>query len=121
MYTPPGEPWRGWANVGSTGRRMKILLADDSPGMRAVFRKVLERLGHPAKDIIEVQDSKEVLRAFQNPFSPIDMVIYDWDLPGMDGLGLMGHLKGLGLSESVAVLLSVNRQQRALMPQATRL
>ncbi|HVE43185.1 MAG TPA: DUF4388 domain-containing protein [Planctomycetota bacterium] len=100
---------------------MKILLADDSPAMRAVFRKALEKLGHSPKDIVEAQEAREVLRAFQNLFNPVDLVIFDWDLPGMDGLGLLAHLKSLGLTETVTVLLSVNRQQRALLPQVAKL
>ena len=100
---------------------MKILLADDSPAMRAVYRKALEKLGHTDREIVEAHEAREVVKVFQNLFTPIDLVIFDWDLPGMDGLGLMSHLKSLGLTETVAVLLSVNRQQRALLPQATKL
>jgi len=100
---------------------MRVLLADDSPAMRTMFRTVLVRLGHTAKDIVEAKDGREVLRALQNPFSPVDLVVFDWDLPGLDGLGLMGQLKQLGQTETVSVLLSVNRQQRALLPQALKL
>jgi CheY-like chemotaxis protein len=97
---------------------MKVLLADDSPGMRAVFRKALEKLGHMGRDIFDVQSGPEVLSALQSSPVPIDLIIFDWDLPGMDGLALMGHLKSMGLTESVSVLLSVNRQQRALLSKA---
>ena len=97
---------------------MKVLLADDSPAMRAVFRKALEKLGYMGRDILDVQSGPEVLGALQNPSVPIDLIIFDWDLPGMDGLALMEHLKSIGLSETVSVLLSVNRQQRNLLPRA---
>src|SRR5689334_4349868 len=97
---------------------MKVLLADDSPGMRSMFRKALEKLGHLGRDIHDVQSGPEVLDALQNSPVPIDLIIFDWDLPGMDGLALMGHLKTSGLTESTSVLLSVNRQQRPLLPRA---
>jgi CRP-like cAMP-binding protein len=97
---------------------MKILLADDSPGMRSVFRKALEKLGHLGRDILDVQSGPEVLDALQNSSVPIDLIIFDWDLPGMDGLALMGHLKTFGLTETTSVLLSVNRQQRPLLSRA---
>ena len=99
---------------------MKVLLADDSPAMRAVFRKALEKLGHSPKDILEVQEGREVLRMLTAPVSGIDLVIFDWDLPGLDGQGLMNQLKSLGLNESLTVLFSVSRQQRALLPQFGR-
>jgi len=100
---------------------MRILLADDSPAMRTMFRTVLEKLGHAGKDITEAKEGREVLRALQTPFAPVDLIVFDWDLPGMDGLGLMAQLKQLGQSESVSVLFSVNRQQRALLPQVSKL
>jgi CheY-like chemotaxis protein len=100
---------------------MRVLLADDSPAMRTMFRTVLEKLGHASKDIVEAKEGREVLRALQNPLSPVDLVVYDWDLTGMDGLGLMSQLHQLGQNENVSVLLSVNRQQRTLLPQASKL
>jgi CRP-like cAMP-binding protein/FixJ family two-component response regulator len=97
---------------------MKVLLADDSAGMRAMFRRALERLGHLGRDILEVQSGPEVESALLDAAYPIDLIIFDWDLPGMDGLALMSRLKALGLGETVSVLLSVNRQQRGLLPKA---
>jgi CRP-like cAMP-binding protein/DNA-binding NarL/FixJ family response regulator len=99
---------------------MKILLADDSPAMRTLFRGVLEKLGHASTDIVEAKDGREALAAFRNPLDSVDVIVFDWDLPGLDGLGLMGQLKNMGLNEKVSVLLSVNRQQRALLPQVTK-
>jgi two-component system chemotaxis response regulator CheY len=98
---------------------MRVLIADDSKAMRALYRTVLERLGHASSDIIEAKESREVMVAVKN--FPIDLVVFDWDLPGLDGLGLMGQLKDLNLASKVTILFSVNRQQRALLPQISRL
>jgi two-component system chemotaxis response regulator CheY len=97
---------------------MRVLLADDSAGMRAMFRRALERLGHMSRDILEVQSGPEVESALLDTATPVDLIVFDWDLPGMDGLSLMTQLKSLNLTETVSVLLSVNRQQRALLPKA---
>jgi two-component system chemotaxis response regulator CheY len=100
---------------------MRVLLADDSPAMRGLFRGVLERLGHSGGDLLEAHDSLELHAALRAPGTPIDLIIYDWDLPGLDGLGLMAQLQALRLNETVSVLFSVNRQQRALLPQVSRM
>src|SRR5688572_15229321 len=100
---------------------MRILLADDSRAMRTVYRTVLERIGHPSGTILEAKEGREVLAAFQNQDAPVDMIVFDWDLPGLDGPALMSQLKKLGLSGQVSVLFSVSRQQRALLPQVARL
>lgn len=100
---------------------MRILLADDSRAMRTLFRSVLERLGHADRELLEAKDGPEALIALKNKLLPVDAVVFDWDLPGLDGLAFMGQLKALGLAGKVAVLLSVNRQQKSLLPQALRL
>ena len=100
---------------------MRILLADDSRAMRTTYRTVLQRIGYSAGEIVEAQDGSEVLSAFRNPDAPVDMVVFDWDLPGLDGMGFMTQLKSFGLAGKVTVLLSVNRQQRALLPQLLRI
>ena len=100
---------------------MRILLADDSPAMRTMFRTVLERLGHQSRDIVDAKEGRDVMRALTNPGSPVDLIVFDWDLPGMDGLAFLNQVKALGLAETLSVLLSVNRQQRAMLPQAFRI
>ena len=99
---------------------MRILLADDSRAMRTLYRTVLDRIGHPSGTLFEAKEGREVLAALQNQDTPVDIIVFDWDLPGMDGPALMGQLKTLGLVGKVSVLFSVNRQQRALLPQAVR-
>ncbi len=83
--------------------------------MRTLYRGVLDKLGHAAKDIVEAKEGREVLAAFRNPLDPIDFIVFDWDLPALDGMGLMSQLKTFGLSDKVPVLFSVNRQQRSLV------
>ena len=89
--------------------------------MRSVFRNVLERLGHSAGDIVEAGDSREVTAAIRSQDPPPDLIVFDWDLPGLDGLGLMAELQMRSLIGRVSVLFSVSRQQRSMIPMATRM
>jgi two-component system chemotaxis response regulator CheY len=100
---------------------MRILLADDSLAMRTSYRRVLEKLGHSSGELTDVKDGRELLRVLQTKSSPVELIVFDWDLPGLDGLALMTHLKSIGQIGQVSVLLSVSRQQRALAGQAARL
>lgn len=100
---------------------MRILLADDSVAMRAGYRRVLESLGHPSEALLEVRDGGEVLRAFSTASPAIELVVFDWDLPGLDGLALLTHLRTIGQLEAVRVLFSVGRQQRNQIAQAVKL
>lgn len=99
---------------------MKILLADDSRAMRSMFRGVLAKLGHAAAEILEAQDWQEARAALRGSSGAPDLVVFDWDLPGLGGASLMPQLKELGLGGRTRVLFCVSRQQRSLIPQAVR-
>src|SRR5688572_28159731 len=97
---------------------MKILLADDSRAMRLVFRDVFLKLGHSSTDILEAPDWPGTLGALRT--DPIDLLVFDWELPGMDGSDLMWSLKELGAAGKATVLFVVSRQQRPLVAQTAR-
>lgn len=97
---------------------MRILLADDSRAMRGVFREVFQKLGHASSDILEAPDWPGTLAALRK--EPVDLLVFDWELPGKEGSDLMWQLKDLGMAGKVTVLFCVNRQQRSLVAHASR-
>jgi CRP-like cAMP-binding protein/FixJ family two-component response regulator len=100
---------------------MRILLADDSRAMRAMFRGVLEKLGHAPSSILEAPDGTATRTHFRQTDAPIDLAVVDWDLPGMYGPDFMQNVHDAGLSGKISVLFCVNRAQRAQLPQVARL
>jgi two-component system chemotaxis response regulator CheY len=62
---------------------MHVLIADDDPGTRLVVSAAVERLGHSCT---VAEDGDEAWRRFQAE-TP-DVVITDWQMPGMDGTAL---------------------------------
>jgi CheY-like chemotaxis protein len=65
-----------------------ILLVDDEPLLRSVLCEYLKFAGH---NVIECQDGDEALERLTN--QPVDAVVSDVLMPGMDGLGLCGALR----------------------------
>lgn len=61
-----------------------ILLIDDEPQVRSALRRVLERSGH---SVLEARDGGEGLRIASG--NPVDLVITDIIMPGMDGIELI--------------------------------
>ena len=61
---------------------MRILLASASPAARKILRGILEKDGIASGDIVEVDNAPSIQTA-----SP-DVVIVDWDLPGLDAPGM---------------------------------
>jgi CRP-like cAMP-binding protein len=100
---------------------MKILLADDSKAMRTVYRDVLQKLGHASGDILDAPDGRTAMTMLQGSSTGFSLAVFDWDLPGMVGAAATAQLRDLGLAGKITVLFCINRQQRALVPQAARL
>jgi diguanylate cyclase (GGDEF)-like protein len=67
---------------------MHILIADDDPGTRMIVTAAVERLGH---ECTIAADGAEAWRRFLQ-VAP-DVVITDWDMPGMDGTELTRRIR----------------------------
>lgn len=76
---------------------MKILVVDDSTAMRDIVRRTLATL--PELDgatILEAADGREGLAVVEAE-AP-DLVLCDWQMPGMTGIELLGALNDAGLT-----------------------
>lgn len=69
-------------------RRSRILVADDTDSVRALFRKLLTADGH---EVIAVEDGVAALRAVQQ-HQP-DVILLDVGMPQLDGLEVCRRLK----------------------------
>lgn len=90
---------------------MRILLADDSTAMRTMLRESLVKLGHSSADILEAPDVDELVRVLNGPGA--DLIVYDWDMPGIPGADLTWKLRDAGLAGKISVLFCVSRAQRS--------
>ena len=61
---------------------MTVLIVDDSRAMRALLRHILKDAGFA---VFEASDGQEALQCLQQKCGEIDLVLVDWDMPGMDG------------------------------------
>ena len=66
----------------------KVLVVDDEPGMRSLLTRVMEKEGYIA---VACADGDEALQAFAK--EDWDLVIADIDMPGMDGIELLKHIR----------------------------
>src|SRR5688572_13027040 len=69
-------------------RRTRILVADDTDSIRALFQKLLTADGH---DVLAVEDGLEALDAVSR-HRP-DVILLDVGMPGMDGIEVCRRLK----------------------------
>jgi len=67
---------------------MKIIIVDDEPVARAVLQRALEVLGH---EVIVTSTGLEAWEVFDR--EPVRLVVSDWKMPGLDGLGLCEKIR----------------------------
>ncbi len=67
---------------------LQILVVDDSSSMRAVIRIALTRAGY---EVIEADDGDTALKLLDG--RRIDLIVSDVNMPIMDGLTFVGHLR----------------------------
>src|SRR5207302_1423979 len=84
-HLPPSS---GMPEIGSGGRSVTVLVADDNEVAQRLCRRVLEKAGHR---VLTASDGQEAVNlALAN--SP-DMILMDVAMPGMDGLEAMRQIK----------------------------
>jgi putative two-component system response regulator len=83
-----------------TTRRARVVIADDTDSVRALFRKLLTSDGH---EVIATADGAEALDAVQK-HKP-DLVLLDVGMPHLDGLEVCRRLKSDAATSSIPVLL----------------
>ena len=84
---------------------LKILAVDDSPTMRRIIINTLKRAGY--SEVLEAKDGKEALAKIK--VEDVNFVITDWNMPEMNGLELVKHLRSLDEYHDLPILMVTTR------------
>jgi two-component system chemotaxis response regulator CheY len=95
---------------------MKVLVVDDQMTMRSLVRSGLQQLGITA--ITEANDGEEALRSLVA--RPVTLVITDFNMPKLDGLGLLRAVRAHPPIKSTAVIMLTGRADRELVQRAVQ-
>ena len=91
-------------SIGKGGRvqqlSRKVLLVDDEDSLRRVMKDLLEREGYT---VAEARDGVQALDQVDK-FAP-DVVVLDLNLPGLDGYGVLSHLRSRPATVNVPVIV----------------
>jgi two-component system response regulator AtoC len=88
--------------------RPVILVVDDDPGIREAFRLILEE----EYELVEVKDGLQALERVQG--SPVDLVLLDVRLPGMDGIEVLERIKAIDEHVEVVLVTAVQTVRAAV-------
>lgn len=76
-----------------------LLIADDEHTIRDYIERIAETMGHRA---IQAPDGKAALEKFKN--NPVDLVILDVQMPGLDGISLLHQIKEIDVKAVVIIM-----------------
>ncbi len=88
---------------------MRILIADDEATSRLILVGVLQKFGH---EVIATTDGIEAWDQMRRPNAPA-LAILDWVMPGLTGLEVCQHIRGLASDEPPYVILLTSMAEKA--------
>jgi len=81
----------------------RVLIADDSPAMRLVIRRVIQLSGFAVDSFVEAADGEQALCVLRR--QAVDVVLTDINMPNMNGEQLMIALQTDGKLKTLPVVV----------------
>jgi len=90
--------------------RLRVMVADDDPAIRLLFKKFAEGAGY---EVVEAVDGEEALLAIASGKQP-DLLVSDINMPKMSGLDLIkGVRETLGITEMPVIMLTTENSDKS--------
>ena len=95
---------------------IKVLVVDDQNSVRQMTRMTLEEIGFR-----HIHEAENGVRAMQTAsLQPLDLIISDFNMPEMDGLGLLRAVRGHPVVRKVPFILLTGRGDKELVIKAAQ-
>ncbi len=94
---------------------MTILSVDDSTTIRRIVKRTVTELGH---DVLEAPDGPTALTVLDENFEKIQLVILDWNMPGMTGLEVLKTIRADEKFSAIPVMMLTSEAEQGYVVQA---
>ncbi len=88
--------------------QLRFLIAEDHAFQRREWLRTLEGLG--AQTVYQAEDGNGALGILRDPKCPVDIVISDLDMEGMDGMEFVRHVGESGAAVSIILASALDRK-----------
>ena len=95
---------------------LRVLVVDDQTSVRQMTRLTLEQIG--VKVIHEAVNGTDAVE--KATLQPLDLIISDYNMPEMDGIGLLRAIRGHPSARRVPFILVTGRGDRELVVKAAQ-
>ncbi len=96
--------------------KMKILIVDDMSTMRRIIKNALRQLGYTNLD--EAEDGLQGLSKVKQ--GGLDLVVSDWNMPNLDGLGMLKAIREDSTYKELPVLMVTAQASQKAVLEAIR-
>ena len=97
-------------------KNMKILIVDDFSTMRCIVKNLLRDLGF--NNTVEADDGITALPMLKR--GDFDFVVTDWNMPGMQGIDLLRHIRADEQLKHLPVLMITAEAKREQIIEAAQ-
>lgn len=96
---------------------MKILSVDDS----SIIRKIIHSAGEILEcEMEEAENGHAALRKLEESDEPVDLILLDWNMPGMNGLELLRFLKSDPKYLNIPVMMVTSESEKSSIIKAVQ-
>lgn len=95
---------------------LKVMIVDDQQTMRSLVRNGLREIG--VSDMREAVDGEDALRQLLS--MPVNLVISDFNMPKLDGLGLLRAIRAAPQLRSTGFIMLTGRADGDLVKRAVQ-
>jgi len=118
VTSEPGHGSTFWCTVrlqeAASGARARVLVVDDETSLGTLVRLILEPHGY---DVVAVESGAAALEVLIE--APFDLVLLDWQMPGMDGLELARRVRAMQLLAQPRLVMLTGFGDASIGVQAT--
>jgi len=95
---------------------IKVLVVDDSSTMRRIISRILQKMD--ITEIFQASDGVDALNLLSS--NSVDLILLDWNMPRMNGLGLVKNLRENSKFNSTSIIMVTTEAERSSVVEAVK-
>ncbi len=95
---------------------IKVLVVDDSSTMRKIISRILKKMDITA--ILQASDGIDAINLLSG--NSVDLILLDWNMPRMNGLGLVKNLRENPKFNSTLIIMVTTEAERSSVVEAIK-
>jgi len=95
-----------------------VLVADDMPHIQHIMKDILLRMG--CSNVLLAADGKQAISILEKQTTPVDLIISDWNMPGVSGLDFFKWAKSYDKTKKVPFLMVTSERSKEQVVDAVK-